>query len=160
MSLFRRKCRECGQAPQLTVAPLIRGAAGTSEVEFTNFPYKACRCGRLVQWAFDPGLEFSEQLFADEGVPTAKGRKGDPICRACGAELGHPEPVTLTATAQLNGFAPISMTVRASGYRCASCGLAQAPPGEFEAGGMYSKVRPTDAGRALDAATESVGLSL
>ena len=160
MEFFRRKCRECGQAPQLTVAPVVRGEAGTSEVEFTDFPYKRCACGRLTQWAFDPGTDFSAQLFEDDGAaPTAKGSAGAPRCRSCGADLGELEPVTLTGTAQLDGFAPISMTLHLRGYRCAACGLAQAPPDEYAA---YFRThgRSSDTGRALDAAVTSLGLSV
>jgi hypothetical protein len=139
------------------VIPLIRGQAGSSEVELSDFPYKACPCGRLAEWAFDPGLEFSTQLFGDGGIATAKGRHGAPQCRGCGADLGLLEPVSLTASARLDGFVPISMTLRANGYRCDTCGLTQLPPGDLDIGRWGA--RSTDTGRALDAAIESVGLS-
>ena len=54
MSFFHRRCKRCGQSPEPKVAPRITGRAGAAEVEFTNFPYRACTCGRLAKWAFDP----------------------------------------------------------------------------------------------------------
>jgi hypothetical protein len=112
--------------------------------------------------AFDPDLEFSAQLFdsdSDSGVPTASGPRGAPRCRRCGGSLAQLEPVTLHVTASLRDFAPIGMTIRLPGYRCASCGLEQAPPDEFSAGGVYTSVaRTSDGGKALDAAVRSLGL--
>jgi hypothetical protein len=159
VGLFRRKCKDCGQSPELKVEPLVRGQVGASEVEFTDFPYRSCACGHLARWAFDAGLDFSTQLFYD-GVATAKGRRGAAKCSRCDAGLGDPEPVELTATAHFDDFAPIGMRLRILGYRCPSCGLEQAPPGEFDAGGRYGSSRSTDSGKALDAAVKSIGLSL
>jgi hypothetical protein len=156
---FRRKCKDCGQSPELKVEPRIHGQVGTSEVEFTNFPYRSCSCGHLVRWAFDAGLDFSEQLFYD-GVATAKGRRGAARCSGCGAALGDTEAVELAASAQFDDFAPIGMRLRLLGYRCPGCGLEQAPPGEFDAGGKYGSARSTDTGKALDAAVKSIGLSI
>jgi hypothetical protein len=159
VGLFGRKCKDCGASPELKVEPRVHGQVGTSEVEFTNFPYRSCACGHLVRWAFDPGLDFSTQLF-DDGVATAKGRRGAPKCARCGAALGETETVELAATAHFDDFAPIGMRLRLLGYRCPACGLEQAPPGEFDAGGMPVSGRSTDTGRALDAAVKSIGLSL
>jgi hypothetical protein len=106
-----------------------------------------------------PGLDFSAQLFdSDSGVPTASGRRGAPRCHRCGNALARLEPVALHATANLKGFAPIGMTVQLAGYRCPSCGLEQAPPDEFSAGGVYIRGRASDSGKALDAAVRSLGL--
>jgi hypothetical protein len=159
VSLFGRKCKDCGQSPELKVEPLVHGQVGTSEVEFTDFPYRSCACGHLVRWAFDAGADFSTQLFYD-GVATAKGRRGAAKCSRCDANFGGTEPVELAATAHFDDFAPIGMRLRLLGYRCAACGLEQAPPGEFDAGGRYGSSRSTDTGRALDAAVKSIGLSL
>jgi len=157
VSLFRRRCKECGESPGPKVAAHLQGQAGTSEVEFTDFPYQACACGRLARWAFDPGLDFSEQLF-DGGVATAQGRRGASECCRCGAELGEKSTVVLTASAHLNGFAPIAMRAQLLGYRCPACGLEQAPPGEFDVGTRPS-AHSTDSGKALEEAVRSIGLS-
>jgi len=115
----------------------------------------------MTQWAFDPGLDFSTQLFFDDGgIAVADGSHGAPRCRRCGAGLARPENVTLTATAAvLEGLVPIGARVRLVGYRCASCSLEQAPPGEFDARGFRSSRRSSDSGKALDAAVRSIGLS-
>src|SRR4051812_28749831 len=156
--MFGRRGRSCGEKPQPRVAPPVEGHVGGRDVEFTNLPYRACACGRLAQWAFDPGLEFSEQLFyKDSGAPSAKGRIGAARCRRCDAPLGDPEMVTLEAIASLTGFEPITMRIRLRGYRCPACGTAQAPAGEFDASRWGS--RSTDTGKALDAALRSLGLS-
>jgi hypothetical protein len=161
VALFRRRCKECGTSAELKVAPSIQGRAGTSEVEFTNFPYLACRCGHVARWAFDPGTDFSEQLFfAEDAVPTAAGSDAVPKCRRCRADLTTQQEVTLEATARIDDFAPIGMRVRLLGYRCPSCGLDQAPPGDFDAGGLRFHRRSSDTGRALDAAVGSIGLSV
>jgi hypothetical protein len=82
-------------------------------------------------------------------------------CKDCGQspEL-KVEPLELTATAHFDDFAPIGMRLRLLDYRCPACGLEQAPPGEFDAGGRYGSGRSTDSGKALDAAVKSIGLSL
>jgi hypothetical protein len=139
------------------VAPRIEGQVGSSEVEFTSFSYQACSCGALARWAFDPGLEFSEQLFYD-GVPTADGRRGTPTCRSCRTPLDALEEINLSASAHLEGFQPIGMNARLLGYRCPSCGLSQAPPHEFDIG-TRSTARLSDTGKALDAAINSIGLT-
>lgn len=138
----------------------IRGTAGSAEIEFRDFPYRACACGALSKWAFDPGTDFAEQLFfAEDGVATAKGSRSNPQCRRCAAPLSAPEPVELVAVAQLKDFGPIEMRAGLRGYRCASCGLEQAAPHEFDRGDRNS--RPVEGGgRALDAAVASVGLSV
>jgi hypothetical protein len=161
VGLFRRRCRKCGQPAELKIAPRIHGQAGTTDVEFTNFPYSACECGRLARWAFDPGVDFSTQLFYDEnGLATADGDRDAPACRRCGSDLGRTEVVTLEATAHLAGFAPIGLRIQVNGYSCSSCGLSQAPANEFAANfGIYSGfVQATDSGRALSAAVRSLGL--
>ena len=128
-------------------------------VEFTNFPYKACTCGHVVRWAFDPGTDFSDQLFFGENaVRTARGSKGAPTCRRCGAPLDGQQQVTLMATAQFDNFAPIEMHMRLLGYHCPACGLDQAPPHEFDAGDIHTRSRSSPTGKALDAAVESIGL--
>ena len=157
MGLFSRSCKNCGEAPELRVAT-IRGSAGAAEVQFTDFPYRACSCGEVSKWAFDPGTEFAEQLFFADGVSTAKGSRSNPSCRRCGAALSVLEPVELVAVARLKGFAPIEMRVRLPGYRCPSCGLEQGPAHEFDRGDR-SRGAVGDGGRALDAAVASVGLS-
>ena len=156
VGLFTRKCRRCGEAPQLRIAPRVEARIGTNEVEFTNLPYRACACGRVVKWAFDPGLEFGKQLFY-EGVHTAGGSRRHPRCSQCRTSLLNIQEVTLPASAKLDGFQPIGMTVRMLGYRCPECGTEQAPPGAFDVT-MKSGSRSSDAGRALDAAFESIGL--
>lgn len=156
MGFFTRKCRQCGETPQLRTAPHIEGRVGKSEVEFSSFPYRACGCGRLVKWAFDPGLEFSTQLF-DDGVPSARGGRRFPKCFGCGASLANDEECTFHASANLDGLQPIGMTLRLPGYRCPSCGLEQAPPHEFDISSRGHS-RTSDTGRALDAALRSIGL--
>jgi hypothetical protein len=131
---------------------------GTSEVEFTNLPYRACRCGRVARWAFDPGLEFSTQLFRD-GSPEARGGRRFPKCCDCGGSLANLEDVTFHAAANLDGFSPIEMRLRLRGYRCPSCGREQAPPQEFDVSNR-GRARSSDTGRALDAAVASIGLRL
>lgn len=126
-------------------------------MEFTNFPYRACSCGDLVRWAFDPGGEFSEQLFY-VGLPVANARRGKATCRACGADLGAPEPVVLSATANLDGLAPIGARVTLVGYRCAACGLEQAMPHAFDV--SQSGARSSEVGEALDDAVSSLGLTV
>jgi hypothetical protein len=158
MGLFTHKCRRCGTTPQNRTAPTAEARVGASAVEFTNFPYRACSCGRVVRWAFDPGLEFSTQLF-HHGVPAARGGSRFPKCRDCGSSLAHPEEVTLRASAELDGFDPIEMAIRLQGYRCPSCGLEQAAPDEFDISSR-GRTRTSDTGRALDAAIRSVGLRL
>jgi len=134
----------------------VDGRVGASEVEFTNFPYRACTCGRVVRWAFDPGLEFSSQLF-DKGVPAARGGRRFPKCRECGGSLANLEAVSFQASAALDGFQPIGMRLRLQGYRCPSCGLEQAPPNELDISSR-GHGRSSDTGRALDAAIGSIGL--
>jgi hypothetical protein len=158
MGFFTRRCSQCGESPQLRTAPRVEGQVGSSEVEFTNFAYKACACGRVVQWAFDPGLEFSTQLFY-EGVPAGHGGRRSPKCCGCGGSLANLEEVTLHASAKLDGLAPIEMQLRLLGYRCPACGLEQAPPDELNISSR-GHIRSSDTGRALDAAIESVGLHL
>jgi hypothetical protein len=130
---------------------------GGSEVEFTDFPYRACACGRVVKWAFDPGGDFSTQLFYDDGVPAARGGRSAPKCRGCGTSLGIPEKVTLQSAATLDDLPPMTMKVRLMGYRCPACGLEQALPHEFDITTRGGR-RSSDTGRALDAAIESIGL--
>src|SRR5438045_7111094 len=86
MGLFTRSCKACGTpADQARIAEQVSGRNGDAEVELRNFPYRSCSCGRLKRWAFDPGLEFSEQLFFDDdGIPIAKGRGGHAKCARCG----------------------------------------------------------------------------
>ena len=159
MALFRRRCRKCGASPELKVAPRIHGRVGTSEVEFTSFPYRACTCGALARWAFDPGTDFSEQLFfGDSGVATARGPRAAPRCRRCRADLQELQDVILEASARVEDFAPIGLRIHLLGYRCPSCGLGQAPPHEFDAGTWQYRGRSSDTGKALDAAVGSVGL--
>jgi hypothetical protein len=158
MGFFTRRCSRCGEAPQLRTAPRVTGCVGNSEVEFTNFAYKACACGRVAQWAFDPGLDFSTQLFY-EGVHAAHGGSRPPRCDGCGGSLASLEEVTLDASATLDGFEPIGMRLRLLGYRCPSCGLEQAPPHEFDISTRRHS-RSSDTGRALDAAVGSIGLHL
>jgi hypothetical protein len=136
----------------------VEGRVGSSEVEFTNFAYKACACGRIVQWAFDPGLDFSTHLFY-EGVHAADGGSSSPKCYGCGGSLASLEEVTLHACATLDGFEPIGMKLRLLGYRCPSCGLEQAPPHEFDISSR-GRSRSSDTGRAVDAAVASIGLRL
>ena len=145
----------------MKVAPHVHGQVGTSEVEFTNFPYLACMCGEVARWAFDPGTDFSDQLFfGANGLPTARSSLGTVKCQRCGAELNARQEVSLEASAQLAKFAPITMRVRLLGYHCPACGLDQAPPDEFTAGNLpFSTHRSSDAGKALDAAVRSIGLS-
>jgi hypothetical protein len=107
-----------------------------------------------VRWAFDPGSEFSDQLFYEGGIPIASGRRGDPSCRECKTSLAAQQEVTLHASANLDGFPPLEMTVRLLGYRCTTCGLEQAPPHEFD----FRGAPETDSGRALHGAVESIGL--
>jgi hypothetical protein len=107
VALFRRRCKECGGSAELKVAPRIHGQVGTSKVEFTGFPYRACACGHLARWAFDPGTDFSTQLFFGEnGVQTARGSRAAPKCRRCGAALGGHRRVVLETSAQFDDFAP------------------------------------------------------
>ena len=137
MFSFRRRCRACGQPASLTVAEHLAGRAGDVEVEFTNFPYHSCSCGKLSRWAFDPGTDLSTQLFWEsDGVATAKGSRRHPSCARCGSELSMLQPVDLAAEANLEGFAPIGFHARLPGYVCSSCGLAQAPPDTFREAGM------------------------
>jgi hypothetical protein len=136
----------------------VEGRVGTSAVEFTNFPYRACSCGRVVRWAFDPGLEFSTQLFWD-GVPTARGGRRFPKCCDCGSSLSRLEDLTVQASANLDGFSPIEMRLQLRGYRCPSCGREQAPPQELDVSSR-GRARSSDTGRALDAAIRSIGLRL
>lgn len=158
MGFFTRRCSQCGEKPQLRTATQITGCVGSSEVEFTNFPYKACACGRVAQWAFDPGLDFSTQLFY-EGVHAAHGGSDSSKCYGCGSSLASLEEVTVEAFAKLDGFEPIGMKLRLLGYRCPSCGLEQVPPHEFDSF-TRRRSRSSDTGRALDAAVGSIGLHL
>ena len=158
MGFLMRRCSQCGESPQLRISSRVEGRVGSSEVEFTNFAYKACACGRVVQWAFDPGLEFSTQLFY-EGVPSGHGGRRAPKCCGCGGLLAGLEEVTLRSSAKLDGLPPIEMKLRLFGYRCPACGLEQAPPDEFDISNRRH-LRSSDTGRALDAAIESVGLHL
>jgi hypothetical protein len=147
MLSFRRRCRACGQPASLTVAEHLDGRAGDVEVEFTDFPYRSCSCGKLTRWAFDPGTDLSTQLFWEsDRVATAKGSLRHPRCARCGSELRTLQPVDLVAEAHLEGFAPIGFHARLSGYVCSSCGLAQAPPDTWADDGAAALM---DAARAV-----------
>jgi hypothetical protein len=131
---FDRACRSCGQKPAPTVAPPLSGHSGQIQAELTNFPYKACRCGKKVKWAFDPGVDFSTQLFY-EGVPTARDDDGG-RCAGCEGGLdGAATLVVLTLDVQLEGLQPVRARITAPGFRCPSCGLEQAAPGTLESFG-------------------------
>lgn len=157
MGLFHRSCSVCGERPRPKVATRLNGHNGDADVEFTNFPYRSCSCGKLAKWAFDPGTDLSTQLFWDKsGIPRAKGTKRAPVCARCGTILGAPEQVELAAQVRLKGFEPIDFRTRLQGFVCQSCGLAQAPRGSFDrtkSGGPVS-----DGARALDDAVRSIGL--
>jgi hypothetical protein len=157
MGLFTRSCKSCGTpADQVRVADQVIGRKGDVEVELRDFPYRSCACGQLTRWAFDPGLEFSEQLFfTDDGVPTARGRGDHARCARCGEPLGAPQRVRVEAQAHLEGFAPIEFAATLPGYACQGCGLEQAPEGSFD-----TSLRRTlsDGAAALEEATRSLGL--
>ena len=157
MGLFTRSCKTCGTpADQVRTAGQVSGRKGDVEVELRNFPYRSCACGKLTRWAFDPGLEFSEQLFLnDDGVPTARGGGDHAKCVRCGESLGVPRRVRVEAQAHLKGFAPIEFAVTLPGYTCPGCGLEQAPEGSFDTSQWLSL---SDGAAALEEATRSLGL--
>lgn len=130
---------------------MVIGRAGDAEVHLENFPYEACSCGRRARWAFDAGADFSTHLFF-EGIPFANDPLlGAPRCSRCDSELGEQETVELRANARLDGFSPIGFRTVLPGYRCAACGLEQAPHGSFD-------VRSSHGADALDAAVATIGL--
>ena len=140
----------------MRTAGQVSGRKGDVEVELRNFPYRSCACGKLTRWAFDPGLEFSEQLFLnDDGVPTARGGGDHAKCVRCGESLGAPRQVRVEAQAHLKGSAPIEFAVTLPGYTCPGCGLEQAPEGSFDTSQWLSL---SDGAAALEEATRSLGL--
>lgn len=136
---------------------LVAGRAGNVEVEIRNMPYKACSCGRHAGWAFDPGADFSTQLFWDGKIATAKrSLRGRSQCARCNSRLDEPFRVECHAQVQLEGFAAIDFRTRAPGFRCASCGLEQVAGQTFELSKFGSV---SDGADALENAFRELGLT-
>ena len=158
MGLFSRACKSCGTKPEPRIAERLAGKRGDTAVELTNVPYKACTCGRLVEWAFDPGADLSEQLFwKPSGIPFARGSGDNPTCARCGSPLGASHAVELAAEARIDGFEPIGFRAWLSGYTCPGCGLEQAPAATFvtDTWGVGA-----EGAEALEDAVRSIGLKI
>jgi len=118
---------------------------------------RACDCGKVAKWAFDPGGDMSTQLFwSDSGIAFANNGEGSPRCARCGSALSGMQPVELSAEARISGDT-IGLRACLNGYVCPSCGLEQAPAGTFD---MDNYGLGAEGAKALKGAIRSVGLDV